>query len=119
MIQIYHNNRCSKSRSALQALEKSGKAFEIIYYLEAPIGRDKLIKIIEKLNIEPFELVRKGEKIYLENFKNKVFSAEEWINILLENPVLMERPIVVSDNKAVIARPTERINEILEGSAVV
>lgn len=102
----------------MQALEKSGKAFEIINYLEAPIGRDKLIEILEKLNIKPSALVRKGEKIYLENFKNKAFSDEEWINILLENPVLMERPIVISGNKAIVARPTERINEILEGNAV-
>lgn len=113
MIQIYHNNRCTKSRQALQELESSGQALEVIYYLETPPNKVQLEKLIRKLNIKPFELIRKGEKIYTENYKGKTLSDSEWIEVMVENPILMERPIVVSEDKAVIARPTEKIDEIL------
>jgi len=113
MIQIYHNNRCTKSRQALQELEKSGQAFEVIYYLETPPAKAQLEELIKKLNIKPFELIRKGEKIYTENYKGKTLSDAEWIDAMVENPILIERPIIVSENKAIIARPTERIKEIL------
>lgn len=114
MIQIYHNNRCTKSRQALQELENSGKDFEVIYYLETPPNKAKLEQLIKKLNIAPFDLIRKTEKIYIENYKGKTLSDGEWIDAMIENPILIERPIIVSGDKAVIARPTERIKEVLE-----
>jgi len=113
MIQIYHNNRCTKSRQALLELENSGQAFEVIYYLETPPNKAQLEELIKKLNIKPFELIRKGEKIYTENYKGKALSDSEWINVMVKNPILIERPILASGNKAVIARPTEKIKEIL------
>lgn len=113
MIQIYHNNRCTKSRQALQALENSGKDFEVIYYLETPPDKTTLEKLIEKLNIGPLDLIRKSEKIYIERFKGQNLTNAEWIDAMVENPILIERPIVVSGDKAVIARPTERINDVL------
>lgn len=113
MIQIYHNNRCSKSRCALTALEESGQEFEVINYLQARPTIDELREIIEKLGLKPHELIRKAESIYIAEYKGKELSDEEWIAAMVAHPILIERPILVSGDKAVIARPTERINEIL------
>ena len=113
MIQIYHNNRCTKSRQALQALENSGKDFEVIYYLETPPDKATLEELIKKLNIAPLDLIRKTEKIYIERYKGQSLTDAEWIDAMVENPILIERPIVVSGEKAIVARPTERINEVL------
>ena len=113
MIQIYHNSRCSKSRECLILLENSVVEFEIIKYLENPPTFQELEALIEKLGINPIELIRKKEKLWIENFKNKEFSIEEIIEIMVSNPILIERPIVINGNKAVIARPTEKISEIL------
>ncbi|WP_343524125.1 arsenate reductase (glutaredoxin) [Pedobacter sp.] len=113
MITIYHNNRCSKSRSALQELEKSGKEFEIVHYLDTPPNQAVLTTIVAKLGIKPIELVRKGERVFIDHYKGKTLSDEEWIEAMVKLPVLIERPIVISGNQAVIARPTEKIQEIL------
>ena len=113
MIQIYHNSRCSKSRECLNLLEHSGVKFEIIKYLETPPTFEELEAIIGKLGINPIELIRKKEKLWTENFKNKVFTAKELIQIMVSNPILIERPIVVNGNKAVIARPIEKTSEII------
>ena len=113
MIQIYHNSRCSKSREYLNLLEHSGVEFEIIKYLETPPTFDELEALIGKLGINPIELIRKKEKLWLENFKNKVFTSKELIQIMVSNPILIERPIVVNGNKAVVARPIEKTSEIL------
>jgi len=113
MITIYHNNRCTKSRCALEELEKSGKDFEVVYYLETPPNKNDLTSIIRKLDIKPLELIRKGEKVFAENYKGKTLTDEEWIDAMIEYPVLIERPIVISGEQAVIARPTEKIKEIL------
>ncbi|RZK20430.1 MAG: arsenate reductase (glutaredoxin) [Pedobacter sp.] len=114
MIQIYHNNRCTKSRQALQELENSGKNFKVIYYLETPPDQAQLKDLIKKLDIRPFELIRKTEKIFIENYKGKTLTDTEWVDAMVEHPILIERPIVVKGDKAVIARPTERIKEILD-----
>ena len=114
MIQIYHNNRCTKSRQALQELENSGKNFKVIYYLETPPDQPQLKDLIKKLDIRPFELIRKTEKIFIENYKGKTLTDTEWVDAMVEHPILIERPIVVKGDKAVIARPTERIKEILD-----
>ena len=87
--------------------------FEIIKYLETPISYEELEEIIKKLGINPIDLIRKKEKLWLENFKNKMFTAKELIQIMVSNPILIERPIVVNGNKAVIARPIEKTSEIL------
>ena len=114
MIKIYHNNRCTKSRCALQELEQSGQAFEIVYYLETPPDKNELEEIIRKLGIKPSELIRKTEKIYIENYKGKSLTEDEWIGAMIKYPILIERPIIISENKAVVARPTEKIYEILK-----
>lgn len=94
-------------------LEASGKPFEIVYYLETPPNKAKLEELIAKLNIKPLDLIRKSEQIFIENYKGKSLSDAEWIEAMVKNPVLIERPIIVSADKAVVARPTERIKEIL------
>ena len=108
MIQIYHNSRCSKSRQCLSLIENSGKKFEVIKYLENPPTNTELSEIISKLELDPIDLVRKKEKIWIEEFKNKVLSPNEIIEIMAKNPILIERPIVINGNKAVVARPIEK-----------
>lgn len=113
MIQIVHNNRCGKSRDCLAFLTKSNLEFEIIKYLETPLSFDELKVIIEKLACKPIDLVRKKEKIWVENFKSKTFSDQEIIQIMVENPILIERPIVINGEKAVIARPFDLVKKVV------
>ena len=113
MIQIYHNSRCGKSRECLAFLEDSGKEFEVIKYLENVPTFDELKSIIEKLNSKPIEVVRQKEKIWIENFKNTTMTDDEIIQAMISNPILIERPIVINGNKAVIARPLEKVAAIL------
>ena len=113
MIKIYHNNRCRKSREGLNLLEESGKDFEIIKYLEAVPSKSELSQIIEMLGISPIELVRKNEAIWKESFKGKTLSDEQIIEAMVNNPKLIERPIVINGNKAVIGRPPSKIEEII------
>lgn len=113
MIQIYHNSRCGKSRECLAFLEDSGKKYQIIKYLEDVPTFEELKTIIKKLGIKPLELVRQKEKIWIENFKDKKMSDDEIIQTMISNPILIERPIVINDDKAVIARPFEKAVSIL------
>lgn len=113
MIKIYHNNRCGKSRSGLKILEASGKEFEIINYLEIFPDREELENIIHLLGIKPIDLVRKNEAIWKNDYKGKMLTDSQIIDAMLKSPKLIERPIVINDNKAVIGRPPELIKDIL------
>ena len=113
MIQIFHNSRCGKSRECLAFIEDSGKEFEVIKYLENVPTIEELTEIIRKLNIKPLELVRQKEKIWIDTYKNKTMNDQEIIKALIENPILIERPIVINGEKAVIARPLENAKSIL------
>ncbi|WP_298513182.1 arsenate reductase (glutaredoxin) [uncultured Kordia sp.] len=113
MLKIYHNPRCGKSREGLAILKESGKEFIIIKYLENRLSLDELTKIIEMLGIEPIDLVRQKEAFWKENYKDKRISKAHIIKLMLSNPKLMERPIVVNGDKAVIGRPPENIKTIL------
>ncbi len=113
MIIIYHNPRCTKSREGLCEIESLNQPFEIRKYLEKPFSESELKEVIQKLQIKPIELVRTKETIWIENYKGKDLNDEDIINAMLQNPKLIERPIIVNGNKAVIARPKEKINEIL------
>lgn len=110
---IYHNSRCGKSRCALEILNEKKEAIEVIEYLKNPISETDLTKIIKLLGIKPIELVRKGEEVFKQNYKDKQLSDNEWIKAMVENPILIERPIIVKNNKAVIGRPPEKVLEIL------
>lgn len=112
-LKIYHNPRCRKSREGLAILENSGKEFEIIKYLEAVPSKKELTEIIQLLGITPTQLVRKNEKIWKDNFKGKELSDTEIIQAMIENPKLIERPIVINNNRGVIGRPPETILEII------
>lgn len=113
MIKIYHNNRCSKSRCGVALLEESGKTFEIIKYLEDPLSSKELKEIVQLLGIKPIDLVRKNEAIWKAEFKNKDLNDAQIIEAMVNNPKLIERPIVINNEKAVIGRPTEKILDIL------
>jgi len=112
-ITIYHNSRCSKSNAALKEVTLNGEPFEVVNYLETVPSIAELKSIIVKLNLKPVDLVRKNEKVYLEQFKDRELSDEEWIKVLHENPILIQRPIIVNGDKAVIARSDDAIDEIL------
>ena len=113
MIKIYHNPRCSKSRQGVALLEESGKEFEIVKYLDVIPTEKELTEIIKMLEISPIQLVRKTEKIWKENYKGKDLSDAQIISAMIENPKLIERPIIINNKKAVIGRPTENILTIL------
>ena len=113
MLTIYHNNRCSKSRCTLDLLKENQQEVEIVEYLKTPPTADELKALLKKLNLKPEQLVRKGEKLFRENYAGKTFTDDEWITLMAENPVLIERPIVVNGDKAVIGRPPEKVLEIL------
>ena len=113
MIKIYHNPRCSKSRQGLEILENSGKEFETVKYLDTIPSEEELKEIINLLNISPIDLVRKNEKNWKEEYKGKELSDAEIIKAMVENPKLIERPIVINGNKAVVGRPPENIKEII------
>ncbi len=113
MIKIFHNSRCSKSRSGLKILQDSGKEFKIINYLENTPSETELTNIIKVLGITPLQLVRKGEAIWKENYKHKNLSDTELIIAMVNNPKLIERPIVINGNKAVIGRPPELITNLI------
>lgn len=111
-MKIYHNPRCTKSRETLALLEEKGTSPEIILYLETPPTKKELQAILNKLGIKASQLVRKGEKIYKENYKGKDFTEAEWLDILVQNPKLIERPIVVKGDKAVIGRPPKNVADL-------
>lgn len=113
MIQIYHNPRCSKSREGMGILENSGKEFETVEYMKGILSVNKLKDLIQKLKIEPMDLVRKNETIWKENFKDKNLSEDQIIQAMHEFPNLIERPIVVNGSKAIIGRPPVLIKDIL------
>ncbi len=113
MTTIYHNPRCSKSRQCLAILEEKKEDIHVIKYLDTPITEEKLIEIIELLAIKPIDLVRKNETIWKEKYKSKEITDKELIKIMCTHPKLIERPIVIKNNKAIIGRPPELVIDIL------
>ncbi len=112
-MKIWHNNRCSKSRCAVQLLEEKHLKFEEYKYLETPPTVKELTDLLTMLDIPAEKLVRKGEPIFKEKFKGKNLSDKEWVKAMVEYPKLIERPILVNNGKAVIGRPPENILEII------
>ena len=110
---IYHNPRCGKSRSALELLREKGVEPHIIEYLKDPPTKEILRAILRKLGMKPEQLVRKNEDAYKERYAGKALSDEQWLDALAKNPILIERPIVVKGNKAVIGRPAENVLSLL------
>ena len=107
---IYHNPRCSKSRQTLELLKENNIEPEIILYLENPPSEEKLTELIDLLGINPRDLLRKGEEEYkTQNLRDESLKGKDIIKIMSENPKLIERPIVISKNKAIIGRPPENV----------
>lgn len=111
-MKIYHNPRCKKSRETLQLIRDRGTEPEIVEYLKEPPSSQELSEILDKLDEEIGSIIRKNEKEYKEHFKGKEMSQEEWLQILQENPKLLQRPIVVEEERAVIGRPPEKVEEL-------
>lgn len=113
-VTIYHNPRCSKSRETLALLEEEGAAPKVVDYLKTPPSAAELKAILKKLGLKPRDIVRKGEARYAElGLKERTVSDDELIALMVENPILIERPIVVAGGKAAIGRPPETVLTIL------
>ncbi len=113
MLTIYHNPRCSKSREALALVDGSGQEVVIKEYLKTPPSKKELAQILTKLGKRPQEIIRKGESIFKEKYRGKEFSDNEWIQIMVNNPILIERPIVIKGEKAVLGRPPSNVASLL------
>ncbi|MGK2922026.1 MAG: arsenate reductase (glutaredoxin) [Methyloceanibacter sp.] len=113
-VTIYHNPRCSKSRQTLALIEDKGVAPKIVDYLKAPPSVAELKRILKKLGLTARDIVRTGEARYAElGLKDKDIKDDELLALMVENPILIERPIVVSGERAAIGRPPEAVLKIL------
>lgn len=113
MFKIYHNPRCRKSRAGLQYLVDKGIEPEVIEYLKNPLSEAELKDILVRLNKKPQDIIRTQEVVYKSDFKGKQFTDDEWVRILIENPRLIQRPIVVKTYKAVIGDPVDNIEALI------
>ena len=113
-IQIWHNPKCSKSRAAMELLENKNINTDVVKYLEQTPTKEQLKDVLLKLNMKASELIRTGEEIYKELNVELVDAEEKLIDIMVSNPILIERPIIIRGNIAVIARPIENLEELLK-----
>ena len=113
MLKIYHNTRCSKSRDVCAILEKKKVKTEVIEYLKTPPNQKEIKELLKMLGMKAEDLVRKGEPIYKEKFADKKLTEAQWVKALADNPILIERPIIVKGKKAIIGRPPEKVLELL------
>lgn len=113
-VQILHNPRCSKSRATLELLKHNGVEPEVILYLDTPPDANALISILEKLDMHPRDLMRKGQAEYKTmNLGDSGLSHQQLVDAMVKTPILIERPIVLANGKAAIGRPPESVLEIL------
>jgi arsenate reductase len=110
---IYHNPSCSKSRDTLALIEASGIKPRVIEYLKTPPSEAELASIVRKLNISPAELVRTNEPVFQEKYRGKTLDDKKWIRAIVADPILLQRPIVVRGDAAVIGRPPENAKRLL------
>lgn len=110
---IYHNPKCSKSRATLALLQQNSVEPQIIDYLQQPPTKAELKAIVAKLGIKPEALLRKGEDIYKLKYAGRVLTDSQWIDAMVSDPILIERPIVVSGKRAVLGRPPENVLELV------
>lgn len=109
---VYHNNRCSKSRNAVQYLTEKGIDFTTVEYMKSPLNAGELTQILSKLRMKAEDLVRKNEAIYKEEYKGREMSEAQWVEAMVKHPSLIERPIVIHGDRAVVARPLEEIEKL-------
>ena len=108
-MKYYHNPRCRKSREGLQYLEELNIRPTIIEYLKNPLDKEELKEILKQLKYSPIDLVRKNELVWREKYKGKVMTEQQIIGAMIEYPQLIERPIVIINKKAIIARPPQKV----------
>jgi arsenate reductase (glutaredoxin) len=113
MITIYHNSRCSKSRNGVTYLQDKGVEFNIRQYLDEPLSFDELKALIAKTGLKPEAIVRKEEDYFKQNLEGKTLTDDEWIAEMVKEPRLIQRPIVESGDRAVLARPAEEIDKLI------
>jgi arsenate reductase (glutaredoxin) len=113
-VTILYNNKCSKSRCALKILQDHNIEIEIVDYIKNTPARKEIKLILAKLGLKPSEIIRKGELLFKEKFSKFNFTEDEWLDILIENPSLIERPIVINGNKATIGRDTEKVYDLIK-----
>ncbi len=113
-VTIFHNPRCSKSRQTLQLLQDRGIEPEIVEYLKTPPTTERLEEILGLLGMEPRQLMRTGERVYKEqNLADTSLSRSVLVQAMTDNPILIERPIVLANNKAALGRPPQNVLEIV------
>lgn len=113
-VTIWHNPRCSKSRATLSLLEKRGIKPEIVRYLDQPPSADEIRAVLGKLGVSARDLMRKGEDAYKElNLADPALSEDRLIEAMAENPILIERPVVIKGDTAALGRPPEQVLDIL------
>ena len=117
-MKIYHNKRCSKSRKALSILDSIMSNLEIIDYIKNPITFEELKEVIHKLKIPPIELIRKNEVLWKENHKKSSMTNDELIMLMINNPKLIQRPILVTNKKAMIGRLEEDIIKFINQEGI-
>ena len=113
MLTIYHNPRCRKSRETLALIENAGVEVEIVEYLKEIPTAAEIKSILKKLGIRAEQLLRKNEAVFKENYKGKNLQEDEWIQAMVDNPKLIERPIVIQGEKAILGRPPENVSAFL------
>ena len=114
MLTIYHNPRFRKIRETLTLIEESGTDVQIVEYLKEVPSAEELKTLLNKLGISAEQLLRKNEALFKENYKCKTLSEDEWVRAIIENPKLIERPIVVKGDQAVLGRPPENMKELFD-----
>ena len=113
-IEIWHNPQCSKSRNAMELLEAKGLNTSVIKYLENVPTKEQIKAVLKKLNMKASQILRTGEDIYKELNLKEIDDEDKLIDIMAEHPILIERPIIIKGEIAVIARPIENLEELLK-----
>lgn len=106
---VLHNPRCGKSRQCIAFLEENNKKLTIVRYLDKPLNFNEIKELLQKLNFKPIDLIRQKEDVWIQNYKGKQLSDKEIIQAIVDNPILLERPIVIKGNKAFIARDEQML----------
>jgi len=114
LVKVLHNGNCSKSNAVLEYLDENGVPFEIINMMEEPLSVQEIKTVLKKLNQNVSDIIRKNEKLYLEKYAGKNLSEEEWIQVLSENPSLIQRPILIKGSVAMLGRSVENVKYFID-----
>ena len=114
ILTVYHNPRCRKSREAIKYLEDKGVSFNVIKYLEQSFDKNTLVEVLKKIEKKPSDILRKNEVLWKQEYAPKNLSEDQILQLMVEQPKLIERPIITSSDKGVLARPIENLMEFLK-----